>query len=49
MPYEEDPIITDVKKVVATLNSLCLEMDSRYDLLKEATCAKFKRIQSKIC
>ena len=47
MPYEEDPIITDVKKVVATLNSLCLEMDSRYDLLKEATCRNLKEYNQK--
>jgi S-DNA-T family DNA segregation ATPase FtsK/SpoIIIE len=33
---EDDPIITETKKVVHTLNSLCLEMDQRYELLKEA-------------
>jgi DNA segregation ATPase FtsK/SpoIIIE, S-DNA-T family len=33
---DEDPIITETKKVVHTLNSLCLEMDQRYELLKEA-------------
>ncbi len=32
----EEPIITDVQKVVQTLKSLCVEMDSRYDLLKKA-------------
>ena len=31
-----EPIITDVSKVVRTLNSLCKEMDTRYDLLKQA-------------
>lgn len=36
LPEEEDPIITDTSKVVATLNSLCVEMDNRYSLLKEA-------------
>lgn len=36
LPDEEDPIITDVSKVVATLQSLCIEMDERYDLLKSA-------------
>lgn len=34
LPEEEEPIITDVQKVVATLNSLAKEMDARYDLLK---------------
>ena len=33
---EDEPIITDVTKVVRTLNSLCVLMDSRYDLLKKA-------------
>lgn len=36
LPGEEDAIITDTQKVVATLNSLCIEMDQRYDLLKDA-------------
>ena len=36
LPDSEDAIITDVKKVVRTLNSLCIEMDQRYDLLKAA-------------
>ncbi|MDD3080414.1 MAG: DNA translocase FtsK [Paludibacter sp.] len=36
MPDGDDPIITDVTKVVETLNSLCKEMDDRYDLLKKA-------------
>ena len=36
LPEEEEPIITDVQKVVATLNSLTKEMDTRYDLLKKA-------------
>ncbi len=36
LPDEEEAIITDVTKVVATLNSLCVEMDARYDLLKQA-------------
>jgi len=38
LPDSEDAIITDVKKVVRTLNSLCIEMDQRYDLLKQAEC-----------
>lgn len=36
LPEEEEPIITDPSKVVATLNSLCVEMDNRYNLLKNA-------------
>ncbi len=38
LPNEADPIITDVQKVVKTLNSLCIEMDTRYELLKIAEC-----------
>ncbi|MGB0915305.1 MAG: DNA translocase FtsK 4TM domain-containing protein [Crocinitomicaceae bacterium] len=38
LPDEEDAIITDTSKVVATLNSLCIEMDERYELLKAAQC-----------
>ncbi len=36
LPDADEPVITDTKKVVNTLNSLCIEMDSRYDLLKMA-------------
>ena len=36
LPDSDEAIITDVKKVVRTLNSLCIEMDQRYDLLKSA-------------
>lgn len=42
LPDSEEAIITDVKKVVRTLNSLCIEMDQRYDLLKSA---KVRNIQ----
>ncbi len=38
LPGEEDPVITDPSKVVDTLNSLCMEMDDRYSLLKDAGC-----------
>ncbi|MDR0605967.1 MAG: DNA translocase FtsK [Bacteroidales bacterium] len=38
LPEAEDAIITDTKKVVRTLNSLCKEMDERYELLKAAQC-----------
>lgn len=36
LPNAEEAIITDTKKVIHTLNSLCIEMDTRYDLLKDA-------------
>lgn len=36
LPDEAEPIITETKKVINTLNSLCIEMDTRYDLLKKA-------------
>jgi S-DNA-T family DNA segregation ATPase FtsK/SpoIIIE len=36
LPGEEEPIITDTKKVIYTLNALCIEMDERYELLKNA-------------
>lgn len=36
LPGEEEAIITDTRKVIHTLNALCIEMDNRYDLLKEA-------------
>lgn len=42
LPDEEDAIITDMNKVVPTLNSLCLEMDNRYRLLKEAEVRKLE-------
>lgn len=45
---EMEPIITDVKRVVRTLNSLCIEMDSRYDLLKKAQVRKIKEYNDKI-
>ena len=37
-PDAEEAIITDTKKVINTLNSLCIEMDQRYDLLQKAQC-----------
>ena len=42
-----DPIITDVTKVVRTLNSLCKEMDTRYDLLKIAQARNIKEYNKK--
>lgn len=47
LPGEEDAIITDTSKVVATLNSLCIEMDDRYALLKEAGCRTIKEYNAK--
>jgi DNA segregation ATPase FtsK/SpoIIIE, S-DNA-T family len=38
LPNEAEAIITDTKKALNTLNSLCIEMDQRYDILKEAQC-----------
>jgi S-DNA-T family DNA segregation ATPase FtsK/SpoIIIE len=47
LPGEEDAIITDTKKVIATLNALCIEMDNRYDLLKEAGARNIKEYNEK--
>lgn len=47
LPGEEDSIITDTKKVINTLNALCIEMDNRYDLLKEAGCRNIKEYNEK--
>ena len=47
LPDSEEAIITDTKKVVYTLNSLCIEMDQRYDLMKEAACRNIKEYNEK--
>ena len=47
LPNEDEPIITDTKKVVNTLNSLCIEMDQRYDLLKNAQVRNLKEYNAK--
>jgi S-DNA-T family DNA segregation ATPase FtsK/SpoIIIE len=47
LPGEEESIITDTKKVVHTLNALCIEMDNRYDLLKEAGCRNIREYNEK--
>ena len=47
LPDGDDAIITDVTKVVQTLNSLCIEMDTRYDLLKKAGCRNVKEYNAK--
>ena len=47
LPGSEEAIITDTKKVIYTLNSLCIEMDNRYDLLKDAGCRNLKEYNAK--
>ncbi len=47
LPGEDEAIITDTKKVVNTLNALCIEMDNRYDLLKEAGSRNIKEYNEK--
>ncbi|GAA4315823.1 FtsK/SpoIIIE family DNA translocase [Compostibacter hankyongensis] len=47
LPGEEEAIITDTKKVVHTLNALCIEMDNRYDLLKEAGARNIREYNEK--
>ncbi|MBL3656693.1 FtsK/SpoIIIE family DNA translocase [Fulvivirga sediminis] len=47
LPNTEEAIITDTKKVVNTLNSLCIEMDNRYDLLKDAGSRNLKEYNAK--
>lgn len=49
LPDEEEPIITDTKKVIRTLNSLCIEMDNRYELLKIAKVRNIKEYNAKFC
>lgn len=47
LPDAPEAIITDVKQVVRTLNSLCIEMDTRYDLLKDAEVKNIKEYNAK--
>lgn len=47
LPDEEEAIITETNKVVNTLNSLCIEMDNRYDLLKLAQVRNIKEYNEK--
>jgi S-DNA-T family DNA segregation ATPase FtsK/SpoIIIE len=47
LPDAEDAIITDNTKVINTLNSLCIEMDNRYELLKNAMCRNIKEYNAK--
>jgi S-DNA-T family DNA segregation ATPase FtsK/SpoIIIE len=47
LPDAGEAIITDTQKVVHTLNSLCKEMDTRYDLLKDANCRNLREYNAK--
>ncbi len=47
LPNEEEAIITDTKKVINTLNALCIEMDNRYELLKDAGARNIKEYNDK--
>ncbi|MCQ9639474.1 DNA translocase FtsK [Chryseobacterium sp. WG14] len=47
LPDVDEAIITDTNKVINTLNSLCVEMDTRYDLLKNAFCKNLKEYNKK--
>jgi S-DNA-T family DNA segregation ATPase FtsK/SpoIIIE len=47
LPDSEEAIITDTTKVINTLNSLCIEMDNRYDLLKNAFCRNIAEYNEK--
>jgi S-DNA-T family DNA segregation ATPase FtsK/SpoIIIE len=47
LPGSEEPIITDTKQVVYTMNALCIEMDARYNLLKEAQTRNLKEYNDK--
>jgi len=47
LPDSNESIITDTKKVIKTLKSLCIEMDNRYELLKDAMCRNIKEYNTK--
>ena len=47
LPDTEEAIITDNKAVIKTLNSLCIEMDNRYEMLKNALCRNIKEYNAK--
>lgn len=49
LPDQDEPIITDTTKAIYTLNSLCMEMDARYDLLKKARARNLKEYNDKFC
>jgi DNA segregation ATPase FtsK/SpoIIIE, S-DNA-T family len=47
LPGQEEPIVTETNKVIHTLNSLCLEMDTRYNLLKKAGARNIREYNEK--
>jgi S-DNA-T family DNA segregation ATPase FtsK/SpoIIIE len=47
LPNTDEAIITDNKAVIKTLNSLCIEMDNRYEMLKNALCRNIKEYNTK--
>jgi S-DNA-T family DNA segregation ATPase FtsK/SpoIIIE len=47
LPDQKEPIVTETKKVIHTINSLCIEMDDRYDLLKRAHARNLKEYNEK--
>ena len=47
LPNQEEPIVTETKRVIYTLNSLCIEMDQRYDLLKKGRARNIKEYNEK--
>ncbi|MBK6389294.1 MAG: DNA translocase FtsK [Saprospiraceae bacterium] len=47
LPDQDEPIVTETNKVIFTLNSLCIEMDNRYDLLKKAESRNIKEYNKK--
>ncbi len=47
LPGQDEPITTETNKVIHTLNSLCIEMDTRYDLLKKASARNIKEYNKK--
>ncbi len=47
LPNQDEPIITDTNKVINTLNSLCIEMDNRYELLKKASVRNIREYNDK--
>ncbi|HKK77441.1 MAG TPA: DNA translocase FtsK 4TM domain-containing protein [Saprospiraceae bacterium] len=47
LPNQDEPITTETNRVIHTLNSLCIEMDNRYDLLKKASARNLKEYNTK--
>jgi len=47
LPEQEEPITTETNRVINTLNSLCIEMDQRYDLLKKASARNIREYNEK--